>query len=221
MGDRLLARDKLIDLYPALAQVQPPVASLPPECGPFRVDEGTPLFRENQACAGFPLVLDGEVSVSRSSGDGRSLELYRVSPGELCLVSSACLFQSRSLNAHGTAARPTTLLMVPPGVFRLWLAQPAFRDFVMGLFADRMADLTALVDAVAFQKLDQRLAAALLGHGPVRTVTHQELADTIGTVREMVSRLLHRFEQQGWVALSRERVEILDSAALRRHAASE
>jgi CRP/FNR family transcriptional regulator len=103
-------------------------------------------------------------------------------------------------------------------VFTAWLAQPAFRAWVLGLFAERMADLTALVDAVAFHRLDQRLAAALLGHGPELAVTHQQLADTLGTVREIVTRLLRRFEREGWVELGRERVRILDSAALRRHA---
>ena len=74
----------------------------------------------------------------------------------------------------------------------------------------------ALVDAVAFQRLDRRLAAALLGHGNELATTHQQLADTLGTVREMVTRLLRRFERDGWIALSRERVRIVDGAALRR-----
>lgn len=203
-------------LYPALAGVQPPASSLPAECGPVTVPAGTPLFAENAPCQGFPLVLDGEVRVARSSGDGRSLELYRVVPGELCLVSSACLFRAQPLSAHGTTTRPTTLLVVPPATFAAWLHDEAFRAWVLGLFAERMADLTGLVDAVAFHKLDQRLAAALLGHGPELAVTHQELADDLGTVREMVTRLLRRFEREGWIELARERIRILDSAALRR-----
>ena len=79
-------------LYPALAQVQPSLADLKPAIAPVSVPAGVVLFEENAPCRGFPLVLDGEIKVSRSSVDGRSLELYRVVPGELCLVSSACLF---------------------------------------------------------------------------------------------------------------------------------
>jgi CRP/FNR family transcriptional regulator len=78
-----------------------------------------------------------------------------------------------------------------------------------------MADLIALAEAVAFQRLDQRLAAALLGHGGTLRITHQQLADELGTVREMVTRLLKRFELAGWVLLGRERIEIRDPAALR------
>jgi CRP/FNR family transcriptional regulator len=179
------------------------------------VPAGTVLFDENAPCQGFPMVLDGEVRVSRDSGDGRSLELYRVVPGELCLVSSACLFRSQPLSAHGVTTKPTTLLLIPPPVFAQWLETPAFRNEVLGLFAERMADLTGLIDAVAFRKLDQRLAAALLGHGADLSTTHQRLADELGTVREIVTRLLRRFEREGWVELARERIRITDSTALR------
>ena len=183
------------------------------------VSAGAVLFDEHQPCQGFPLVLDGEVRVMRASADGRSLELYRVTPGELCLVSSACLFSATPLTARGTATRPTTLMLLTPAMFRAGLDDAPFRDDVLALFAQRMADLTALVDAVAFHRLDARLAAALLGHGADLAVTHQALADELGTVREMVTRLLRRFERDGWVALSREHIRILDSAALRRCAA--
>lgn len=179
------------------------------------VAPGTVLFDENASCQGFPLVMEGEVKVSRHSADGRSLELYRVVPGELCLASSASLFRRQPLMAQGVATKATTLLLIPPVVFAQWLETPAFRDQVLGLFAERMADLTGLIDAVAFQKLDQRLAAALLGRGQDLALTHQELADELGTVREIVSRLLRRFEREGWVELARERIHINNSAALR------
>ena len=209
-----------LELYPALAQVQPSLAELRPAVAPMQVPTGTVLFCENTPCQGFPLVLDGEVKVSRSSGDGRSLELYRVVPGELCLVSSACLFRTQPLSAHGVTTKPSTLLLIPPDIFKRWLETPAFRNEVLGLFAERMADLTCLIDAVAFHKLDQRLAAALLGHGQQLAVTHQTLADELGTVREIITRLLRRFEREGWVTLGREQIQIINGPALRALASS-
>jgi CRP/FNR family transcriptional regulator len=119
-----------------------------------------------------------------------------------------------------STTRPTTLLLIPPPVFNQWLEAPAFRNEVLGLFAERMADLTGLIDAVAFRKLDQRLAAALLGRGQDIGITHQQLADELGTVREIVTRLLRRFEREGWVELAREHIHIIDSAALRTMAAA-
>ena len=204
----------LVESYPSLAGLPSELRAAP--CWQdLSVPAGALLFEEHAPCQGFPLVLAGEIKVSRSSGDGRSLELYRVVPGELCLVSSACLFRTQPLSAHGVTTRASTLLLIPPETFTRWLETPAFRNEVLGLFAERMADLTGLIDAVAFQRLDQRLAAALLGRGTHLALTHQALADELGTVREIVSRLLRRFEREGWVSLSRERIQIADSAALR------
>ena len=204
-------------LYSALASVSPPLAALGALGQPVEVAAGRTVFSEHDACRGFPLVLEGEIRVSKASSDGRALELYRVGPGDLCLVSSACLFRGTPLVAHGVATRATRLLLIPPAVFQSWLDNRGFRDLVLGAFAERMADLTALVDAIAFHRLDERLAAALLGHGPALSITHHALAQQLGTAREIVTRLLRRFEREGWVALSREQIRILDSAALRAH----
>jgi CRP/FNR family transcriptional regulator, anaerobic regulatory protein len=205
----------LARLYPALGEA----VSAPETLAVMDVPAGTTLFREHEPCGGFPLLLSGEVRVSRSASSGRELELYRVVPGEMCLVSSSCLFVDQPLSAHGVAVKPTRLALLSPAAFREALAHTGFRDFVLGLFAARLADLTGLIEAIAFQRLDSRLAAALLGHGTQVHATHQALADELGTVREIVTRLLHRFERDGWVELSRECITVRDSAALRSLAA--
>lgn len=207
----------LLTLYPALSGLGPVTQRL----APMTVPAGTRLFRENDPCQGFPLVLSGEVRVSRAAANGRELELYRVTPGEMCLVSSAGLFAHQPLTARGVATSETTLCLLPPADFEAALADPDFRRFVLGLFAARMADLTGLIEAIAFQRLDSRLAAALLGHGQTLRTTHQALADELGTVREIVTRLLHRFERDGLVELSRESIAIRDSAGLRAIAAGQ
>lgn len=201
----------LVQLYPGLEGLVGWLPGLPV----LDVPAGTVLFRENDPCQGFPLVLSGEVRVSRSAVNGRELELYRVLPGEMCLVSSAGLFAGQALSARGVATTATRLCLLPPPDFQAALADPVFRGFVLGLFATRMADLTALIEAIAFQRLDSRLAGTLLGHGQQVRATHQALADELGTVREIVTRLLHRFERDGLVELSRECITIRDSAALR------
>ena len=94
----------LLSLYPALGHVTPSLSELGNVADPIDVPVGTVLFDEAATCQGFPLVLSGEVKVSRHSSDGRSLELYRVVPGELCLVSSASLFRSTPVSAE-TASR--------------------------------------------------------------------------------------------------------------------
>jgi CRP/FNR family transcriptional regulator len=212
--------DDLLALYPAVAAL-PPALRDPVLAAQLRrvdVPSGTVLFEENAPCGGFPFVLAGEIRVARGSAQGRSIELYRVTPGELCVVSTTCLFGQRGLTAHGVASAPTRLAVLSPPGFEAWAAHEPFRRFLFGVFADRLADLMALAEAVAFQRLDQRLASALLGHGQTVVATHQALADELGTVREIVTRLLRRFERAGWLRLGRERIELVDAAALRRMA---
>lgn len=212
-----LGRADLLTAYPVLAGLPPDDIDLVLDRHAQRVSApaGAILFDEGSPCQGFPMLLSGGVRVARGSPGGRMLELYRVARGELCVVSTASVFGSTPLSAHGQATAATDLVLLSPAGLDLWCRHPAFRGFVFGTFGERLADLMALAEAVAFQRLDQRLAQALLGHGANMHTTHQALADALGTVREIVSRLLNRFERAGWVRLSREHIEVLDSAALR------
>lgn len=180
---------------------------------------GTRIFDEHQPCVGFPFVLEGQVKVAKSSASGRELPLYRVHAGETCVISSACLLGQSDYNAHAVAESGVRLLVLPPALFQQLLSEPAFRLFVFSLFAERVAELMQLVEAIAFQRLDQRLAGLLLGHGQTMHTTHQQLADELGSVREIVSRLLKSFAEQGLVELGRNQISILDPAGLRALAA--
>jgi CRP/FNR family transcriptional regulator len=219
--DEASLREQLARFYPALL-ADPPAGGMVDLLRPgavIAVGEADLLFHEGSPCAGFPLLIEGEVRVARGEPQGRAIELYRVVPGEVCLVSASCLLGGEPLSAHGVAVRDSRLLLLPAPLFMRWSAQEPFRRWVFSVFAQRMGDLIALAEAVAFQRLDQRLAAALLGRGGQLAITHQRLADELGTVREMVTRLLKRFEQSGWVSLGRERILVIDAAALRRVAA--
>jgi CRP/FNR family transcriptional regulator len=210
-----------------LKQLYPVIGALPvalreraqSQLQALTVAAGTVLFDEHQSCQGFPFVIDGAIRVTKPAANGRELPLYRVLPGESCIISSSCLLGHVDYNARGIATSDTTLALLPRQLFDELLTQPVFRDFVFHLFSERLADLMQLVEEVAFRKLDQRLASLLLGRGRIVRATHQQLADELGSVREMVSRLLKGFAEQGLVQLSREQIEILDSAGLRRIAA--
>jgi CRP/FNR family transcriptional regulator len=120
-------------------------------------------------------------------------------------------------NAHGVALTDTTLFVLPAPTFqRLLGGSEAFRSYVFGLFAGRMADLMQTVDEVAFKRLDERLARLLLRRGPRIHATHQQLADELGSVREIVSRIIRGFVEQGLVKTGREQIEVLDRAGLAR-----
>lgn len=208
---------QLLAAYPSLASVPAQrlvdrVAHLPL----IRVESGTRLFAEGAPCAGFPFVLDGQVRIARGSESGRELELYRVGRGDICVVSAGCVFGNKPMSAQGHATSATRLVLVDRATMLEWTDARPFREFVFGLMAERLATLALLVESVAFQRLDRRLARRLLAaEQPLRT-THQRLADELGTAREIVSRLLGRFEEQGMLRLGRERIELVDPDALRR-----
>ncbi|MDE2456845.1 MAG: Crp/Fnr family transcriptional regulator [Burkholderiales bacterium] len=207
---------RLAALYPLLASL--PAAErdavLEHEARLIAAPASARLFDEGSPCPGFPMLLSGAVRVARGSPGGRSLELYRVTPGEICIVSASCLFGQGTIAAHGETVEPSEIVLLSPAGFERWAENPGFRRQVFGTLADRIADLMVLVEAVAFQRVDERLARKLLAQGPVVHSTHQGLADELGTVREIVTRLLRRFERAGWVLLARERIEVVDGAAL-------
>lgn len=211
---------QLLDLYPALQGLeQATLDSLLQHAQVVEVPAGTSLFGAGSPCRQFPFVLQGSIRVAKV-GDGRELQLYRVGPGESCVLTSSCLVGSSDYPASGVVAADARLVVLPRDAFDDLMARhPPFRQYVFGLFAERLADLMGLVEAVAFHKLDRRVAAALLGRGKVVSLTHQQLADELGSVREIVTRVLRGFADEGWVRLARGSIEIVDAGALRRVAA--
>lgn len=186
--------------------------------------DGQLLFDETRACLGFPLVGKGSIKVFKSFPNGRELLLYNVTPGETCVVSAACLFSGLPYSASAVAHGPVQLRMIPPALFDELMAQATFRRFVMAQFTQRLSDLMALVDAVFTHRLDQRVAARLLAHraesGDSFLLTHQQLADELGSIREVISRLLKQFADKGWITIERGSVRVVAPAALEEFAAS-
>jgi len=210
---------KLQALYPALAGLPADrLAGLIAPQAIMHLPAGTQVFAERQPCQGFPLLLEGCIKVVKLAASGRELMLYRVSPGGSCIISSSCLLGHTDYNARGIAESPLTLLALPiPAFTELMLTHAPFRDFVFHLFAERIGELMQLVEEVAFARLDQRLAKLLLARNETQlSITHQQLADELGSVREIVSRLLKGFAAQGLVALGREQVTIVDRGGLQK-----
>lgn len=180
------------------------------------VPVGAMMFDENQPCMGFALLLSGRARVVKAAPNGRELHLYDVLPGEACILTSSCLLGKSTYQARCTVLQRAELVVLPPATFRLlFTASEPFREHVFSRYSERISDLLQLVAAVAFQKLDQRLAAWLADKPSPIHVTHQALADDLGSLREIISRLLKNFADQGWVRLGREQIEVLDAAALR------
>jgi CRP/FNR family transcriptional regulator len=213
--------DRVIRVMPALRDLP---STLAEEVGHnlelVRVPSGAILFRENDGCHGFPIVLSGRVRVARQLDSGREFLLYDVEPGESCVMSTTCMLGNSPYGAHGHALSDVELALLPRSVFdRLVAEHKPFRDEVFAMFGERLARLMELVESVGFQRLDQRLAAQLLGKGGRIEASHEQLAQALGVSRESVSRQLKVFEDHGWVRLGRGAVDILDPRGLREAAA--
>lgn len=212
----------------SLDSLLPDAGALPPrlaervrrEAVPVVRAAGSVLFDEGSVCGGMLVLGAGAIRVSRVAREGRELMLYRVRPGESCVLTTSCLLERSTYPARGVAESDVRGLLLPAELFDALLQEaPGFRRFVFGSFVQRISGLLELAASVSFERLDRRLAAALLARvetsGRIELhVTHHELAQELGTVRERVSRLLEGFESGGWVDLGRGRILVRDKAAL-------
>jgi CRP/FNR family transcriptional regulator len=215
VNDPAALRTAVLERFPALAGLPPVRLDALFKSPVRRMPAGSVLFEADQPCGGFPLVLEGSVRVAKTAPNGREILLYRVDPGESCILSGSCLLGHAAYSASGVAETDVTVLAIPPALFNeLMIEHAPFREYVFGLYGARLAEVMELIEEVAFRRLDTRLAQLLIHRGPVVESTHQKLADELGSVREIVSRLLRSFEQRGWVKLERERVSVLDPKAL-------
>lgn len=193
---------------------------------PVAIAAGTVAFDEDSPCSGLILPTSGSVRVVRSGPQGREILLYRVHPGESCILSVGCLLGRTSYAARGIVERDLTGVQIPGDLFEtLVAAVPSFRTFIFELFGSRVSALLQLVEQVAFHRLNQRLALILLRRFeeagvPEIDTTHQALADEVGSVREIVSRVLESFENEGGIVLGRGRVKLLRPDVLRETAGS-
>lgn len=209
-------KPQLLERFPVLSEVGTPMLDRALEQATLlRAPAGTVLFDARQPCRGFPLLLEGTVRVYKSTPSGREILLYHVDPGQACILSGGCLLGHSDYSARAVAETDVMVVSLAPESFHaLLLNNEPFRRYVFGMYGERLAEMMELVEEVAFHRLDVRLAQLLVHRGPVVQTTHQKLAVDLGSVREIISRLLRSFESRGWVKLERERVTVCDPKAL-------
>lgn len=182
------------------------------------------ICHDGSACALLPLVLSGVGRVYKLGENGREITLYRVQPGESCVVTASCILSDRVFPAFAESETQVEAVVVRPGEVRRWMAtSESWRGYVFGLIATRLQEVFGVLDAVLFQRLDQRLIAQLLRAraaapgGDIR-LTHQALAIELGSSREVISRVLKGLEAQGLLRTARGHIELLDLVALEQRA---
>lgn len=211
--DRRVLEATIADIEPEAADA---LAALPVA----RMPAGAVLFRPGDDPPGFVVVLKGNVAVSLTGRSGREISLYDVEPGETCVQTTLCLLGDIAYTAEAVATTPLELIIVPRGQFqRLLDSSGAFRRYVFRSLGERLADVTVVLEQVAFVRIESRLAAEILrrvGTGDSARLTHQALASAIGSAREVVSRRLESLRKQGLLSLDRGRLRVLDRSRLER-----
>lgn len=180
--------------------------------------KGDQVFGPTNVPDSLFFLYDGRIRVSQSSDSGREIVLYRVDAGDSCVLTTACMLAEEAYNAEGIAETDVTAVVLPKPAFdRLAAEEVAFRNFVFSAYSRRLIDLLRVVDDVAFNRIDVRLAERLLTLGEglkeVHT-THQELASELGTAREVISRVLNDFQKRELIAQSRGIISLVDKSGL-------
>ena len=201
-------RGRLLRTYPVLQELPAPLLKkVEATATPVHASAGQRLFGDGSPCTCYPLLIEGTIRASKISPEGHEILLYRLCPGESCVITVVTLLGEVSYPAIGTAETDLAFLAVPRSLFlEIVLESPAFRDFVFKALSQRLAHLMALVDDVAFHRVDQRLASRLLLQREPDATTHQMLANELGTSREVVSRILETFQHAGMIRLGRKRI---------------
>lgn len=181
------------------------------------VPAGKVLFGPGKMAENMLLLLAGTLRVQQLSDTGREIVLYRVNPGETCVLTTACLLAEEQYTAEGIVETDATAVAIPRPVFDEALgASSEFRRFVFSAYASRIANLFLTIEDIAFRRVDIRLAEKLLElarEGRVKA-THAQLANELGTAREVVSRQLAEFQRRGWVELARGEIALADASGL-------
>lgn len=202
---------------PGLPPLAPEAAALLDRLTPMTPPAGTVLFHPGETVKGFVIVLSGRIEVFLTGASGRELLLYAVEPGQSCVQSTLGLMGGDDYSGEAITRTPSELVLVPRDTFlHLMDLSDSFRHFVFAAFAQRLQSMMHLLDRVAFQRIETRLARCLLEHAGngVLNATHAEIAVMIGSAREVVSRRLDALARRGIVTLERGLVRIRDAASL-------
>lgn len=206
--------------FPELAESGDPIlAKIMSGARVLSLSANQPAFHDGASCESYLLVVAGSVRVQAHGRNGRDIVLYRVRDGQPCILTTSCLLAGDHYPAEGIAETDVTAVALPAGLFYRGLNESdAFRRYVFRNYGQRLSALISRLEEVAFDRIETRLAQALLDKADDRgavAATHQELASDLGTAREVVSRELKRFQSNGWVNLGRGSIVVLDATGLR------
>jgi CRP/FNR family transcriptional regulator, anaerobic regulatory protein len=176
---------------------------------------GSVIQQEDSYIKAIPLVLNGSLKVMRTDTDGHEILLYYITPGESCIMSFLGGIHNETSKIKAIVEEDAEILFIPVEKASEWVKKfPEWSDFIFRLYHKRFEELLTAVNAIAFHKLDTRLLQLLKQKAELYQtkeikITHQQLADELGTAREAVSRVMKQMENEGLVQLSRNKITLV------------
>lgn len=180
------------------------------------IPKGTVILKEAAYIKEIPLVIEGKIKVRKTDENGKEIILYHIHSGESCILSITSCLNEKQSNAEAITEETSKLVVVPASKVREWMDNhKSWRKFVMQLYHSRLDELLNLVNSISFKQTDSRLYEKLKDlqakNGHILKITHQQLANEIGTAREVISRLLKQLEKDGYISLERGIIKIIKS----------
>jgi CRP/FNR family transcriptional regulator len=178
------------------------------------------LIHDGEDCTGLLLVKNGQLRIFVLSESGKEITLFRLFEHDVCILSSSCIMRNITFDIQVEAEKNSEILIMPAAVFKhLCDANPAVKAFEAEIVSARLSDVMWVVEQVVFMSMDKRLANFLLEQSAIEEsdelfITHDTIARDLGTAREVISRMLKYFENEGLVVLSRGKVTLLDRKKL-------
>ncbi|CAD7812803.1 cAMP-activated global transcriptional regulator CRP [Chryseobacterium aquaeductus] len=179
--------------------------------------EGDVILDENSSIRAIPIVMKGMIKVIRTEEDGREILLYYIKAGESCIMSFLGGMHNEKSIVKAEVEEDTEILFLPIDKVSLFIKEyPEWLDYIFRLYHKRFEELLDIINAIAFKKVDERLLNLLIkksemSHSKMIIITHEQLANELGTVRVVVSRLLKQLEDAGKLKLGRNKIQLSDS----------
>jgi CRP/FNR family transcriptional regulator len=186
-----------------------------------QIKKGTMIHNGSIDCTGLLLIKHGQLRAYILSDEGREITLYRLFDRDMCLFSASCIMRSIQFDVAIEAEKDTDLWIIPPEVYKTIMEESAaVANYTNELMASRFSDVMWLMEQIMWKSFDKRLAAFLLEESTLEgnntlKLTHEIIANHLGTAREVVTRMLRYFQSEGMVKLTRGTVEITDQEKLR------
>jgi CRP/FNR family transcriptional regulator len=184
------------------------------------VPKGQLIHNGSLTCSGLLLVKSGQLRGYSLSDEGREITLYRLFDRDICIFSASCIMRSIQFEIMIVAEKDSQVLFLPPHIFKQLMEQSApVANFTNELMATRFSDVMWLIEQIMWKSLDKRVAAFLLEEASIEgtdklKITHEYIANHLGSHREVITRMLRYFQNEGIVKLSRGVVEITDTEKL-------